>query len=74
VAHRTPAQRARRRQIERVIGVAAPFLDVVLFAGDRLSRVAGRNEIQPDPPRRLRDAPRGVVGATAGERGGDPRS
>jgi hypothetical protein len=51
VAHRTPRQLARRRQIEGLIGAAAPLLDVLLFAGDRVSRVAGRNQIAPDPPR-----------------------
>jgi hypothetical protein len=51
VAHRTARQLARRRQIEGLIGVAAPLLDVLLFAGDRVARVAGRNQIAPDPPR-----------------------
>jgi hypothetical protein len=55
VAHRTPAQRALEHRIERVIGLAAPVLDVVLFAGEQVSRVAGRNQIDPDPPRRLGD-------------------
>jgi hypothetical protein len=55
VAHRTAAQLARRRRLERLIGVAAPFLDLVLFAGDRVSRVAGRNQVDPDPPRPLGD-------------------
>ena len=56
MAHRTAAQLARRRRIERLIGVAAPFLDLLLFAGERVSRVAGRNQIDPDPPRRLGDS------------------
>jgi hypothetical protein len=30
----------------------APALDLLLFAGDRVSRVAGRNEIDPEPARR----------------------
>ena len=53
MAHRTAAQLARRRRIERLIGLAAPALDVLLFAGDRVSRVAGRNQLDPEPPRRL---------------------
>jgi hypothetical protein len=53
VAHRSPGQLALRRRIETLIGVAAPLLDVVLYAGDRVSRVAGRNDIDPEPPRRL---------------------
>jgi hypothetical protein len=58
VAHRTPGQRALRARIEALIGVAAPVLDVVLFAGDRVSRFAGRNDIDPEPPRRLSQAER----------------
>ena len=46
---RTPAQLARRRRVEAVIRVAAPLLDLVLFAGDRVSRVAGRNDVDPEP-------------------------
>jgi hypothetical protein len=53
VPHRTPAQLAWRGRIEALIGVAAPLLDVVLYAGDRLARVAGRDDIDPEPPRRL---------------------
>jgi len=55
VAHRTPGQLALRRRIEGLIRLAAPVLDVVLFAGEQVSRVAGRNQIDPDPPRRLGD-------------------
>ena len=55
MAHRTSGQLARRRRIEGLIGLAAPVLDVVLFAGERVSRVAGRNEIDPEPPRRSGD-------------------
>jgi hypothetical protein len=53
VAHRSPGQLALRRRIETLIGVAAPLLDVLLYAGDRVSRVAGRHDIDPEPPRRL---------------------
>jgi hypothetical protein len=53
VANLSPGQRALRRRIESLIGVAAPFLDVLLYAGDRVSRVAGRDDIDPEPPRRL---------------------
>jgi hypothetical protein len=58
VAQRSPAQLSRRRRIEAVIGTAAPLLDLLLFAGDRVSRVAGRNDIDPEPPRRLDPAER----------------
>ena len=54
----TPAQRARVRRIEALIRVAAPALDLLLYAGDRVSRVAGRNEIDPEPPRRAMGAGR----------------
>lgn len=38
-----------------MIRLVAPALDLVLFAGEQVSRVAGRNQIDPDPPRRLGD-------------------
>ena len=53
MAHRSSAQLVLRRRIEGAIRLAAPLLDVVLFAGEQLSRVAGRNDVDPDPPRRL---------------------
>ena len=53
MSHRTAGQRALRARIETLIGVVAPLLEVVLYAGDRVSRVAGRNDIDPEPPRRL---------------------
>jgi hypothetical protein len=52
MAIRTKRQLAMRRRIETGIRVAAPFLDLLLAAGDRVSRVAGRNEVEPEPPRR----------------------
>jgi hypothetical protein len=45
-----------RARIETLIGAIAPLLDVVLFVGDRASRVAGRNDIDPEQPRRLSSA------------------
>ena len=52
MALRTPSQLATRRRIEAGIRLAAPLLDLVLAAGDRVSRVVGRNQIEPEPPRR----------------------
>ena len=52
VAVLTPVQRARVRRVEALIRVAAPALDLVLYVGDRLSRIAGRNQIDPEPARR----------------------
>lgn len=45
----TPAQLARRDRIEVLIGAAAPLLDLVLAAGDRISRIAepGQSEYYP---------------------------
>jgi len=43
---------ARRRRVEGLIKLAAPVLDAVLLVGDRVSRVAGRNELPPEPVRR----------------------
>ena len=57
MAVRTPAQLVRRRRVERVIRLIAPALDVVLAAGDALSRVAGRGEVEPEPPRRAVEPP-----------------
>ena len=58
MAHRSPRMQAWRDRTEVLIGAAAPFLDLLLAAGDRVSRVAGRNDIDPEPPRRLDPAER----------------
>jgi hypothetical protein len=69
MAHRSPRLIAWRRRTEAVIGAAAPFLDLLLAAGDRVSRVAGRNDIDPEPPRRLGDAERReAIAARAAQR------
>jgi hypothetical protein len=44
LAYETPQQRIRRERVERLIGVAAPIFDLVLAAGDRLSRIVGRDD------------------------------
>jgi hypothetical protein len=36
----TPGQRALQARFESLIGVAAPFLDIVLAVGERISRIA----------------------------------
>jgi hypothetical protein len=56
-----------RRRIEGLIGLAAPLLDVVLFAGDKVSRVAGRNDVDPEPPRRLGPESRHRIAPPAGD-------
>jgi hypothetical protein len=58
MAVRTPSQLARRRRVERVIRLVAPALDVLLAAGGALSRVAGRGDPEPEPPRRAVPPPR----------------
>ena len=52
MAVRSPNQLSNRARIERLIRIAAPALDLVLAAGERVSRVAGRNQIDPEPSRR----------------------
>jgi hypothetical protein len=47
----TPAQRRNRERVERVIGVAAPFLDLVLAVGDRISRIAEPQDYEYYPVR-----------------------
>jgi hypothetical protein len=68
VAHRTPGQLALRRRIEGLIALAAPVLDLVLLVGEQASRVAGRNAIDPVPPRRIgeRDVPTPLGGPPDG--------
>jgi hypothetical protein len=40
----TPQQQLRRRQFEGLIGLAAPVLDLVLAAGDHVSRLVGSED------------------------------
>lgn len=57
----TAAQQRNRERVESLIGVAAPFLDLVLAVGDRISRVAEPREYEyypvraDDLPREQRD-------------------
>ena len=66
MARRTPRQLANRRRVEAAIGLAAPLLDVLLFAGDRVARVAGRNDVDPEPPRLGRRPARTPLGGPTG--------
>jgi len=52
VAYRSAAQVRNKHRVETLIRLAAPALDVVLYAGDKASRVIGRNQIGPERPRR----------------------
>jgi hypothetical protein len=47
----TPQQRVWRERFDALIGLAAPFLDLVLNLGDRASRLlAGTDDYYPVPP------------------------
>jgi len=52
MAQMTPRQLANRDRLEAVIGLAAPFLDLVLGVGDRISRIVepGESEYYPIRP------------------------
>jgi hypothetical protein len=52
VAPPTPTQLAWRGRIEAGLRIAAPFLDLLLAAGDRLSRAVDRDELEAPPPAR----------------------
>jgi hypothetical protein len=68
----TPAQQRLRSRIERVIGAAAPALDLLLVVGDRVSRIVspGDREYQPVRPGAepaLLEPPRTKPGAGDGQ-------
>ena len=52
MAVRSPSQLANRARVEALLRLAAPALDLLLAAGDRVSRIAGRGDVEPEPPRR----------------------
>jgi hypothetical protein len=47
----TPAQRRNVERTERLIGIAAPFLDLLLAVGDRISRIAEPRDYEYYPVR-----------------------
>lgn len=61
----TPAQRRNVERTERAIGIAAPFLDLLLAVGDRISRIAEPRDYEYYPvraeemPPERRDSPPG---------------
>lgn len=60
MAPSTPQQLRTRARFEALIGIAAPALDLVLAAGDRVARIAGRKDENlpiPAAPDRLELAP-----------------
>jgi hypothetical protein len=62
VAPPTPTQLAWRGRIETLIRLARPGLDLVLSAGERLSRVVEPDDLDWTPPRAVSNptAPRRV--------------
>ena len=52
----SPAQRAWRGRIEPVLRISAPALDLLLAAGDRLSRAVERDDLDWVPPRKALSA------------------
>ena len=64
----TPDQRRTRDRVERLIGVMAPVLNLVLAAGDRLSRAVEPEDSEYYPVRS------GLLEAESGDgRDGDAR-
>jgi hypothetical protein len=45
----SPRELAARRHLERALRVVGPALDLVLVAGDRLSRAVDRSDDEPLP-------------------------
>jgi hypothetical protein len=52
----TPDQLRTRRRVESLIRVMAPALDLVLAAGDRISRIVEPEDVEYYPPRVTRGA------------------
>jgi len=74
VAPPSPTQLAWRGRIEAVIRLAQPALDLVLTAGERLSRVVEREDLDWTPPRPVSArAPQARVGAGAPTEAGADR-
>ena len=48
----SPAQRVWRARIEALLRLSAPALDLVLAAGDRVSRAVERDDLDWVPPRK----------------------
>jgi hypothetical protein len=51
MAQLTPDQRRTRARVETLIHVMSPFLNVVLAAGERLSRIVEPEDHEYYPPR-----------------------
>jgi hypothetical protein len=53
----TADQRRRREQVEGVIRLMTPALNLVLAAGERLSKIVEREDTEYYPPRPTREEP-----------------
>jgi hypothetical protein len=53
----TAEQRRRREQVEGVIRLMAPALNLVLAAGERLSKIVEREDTEYYPPRPVSEEP-----------------
>jgi hypothetical protein len=57
MAPMTPEQLRRREQVESLIRFAAPALNLLLAAGERLSRIVEPEDVEYYPPRVSPDKP-----------------
>jgi hypothetical protein len=57
MAQLTPDQRRKRERVESLIRLAAPGLNLVLAAGERLSRLVEPDDPDYYPPRVTHDEP-----------------
>jgi hypothetical protein len=65
MAQPTPTQLRRRGRIELLIRIAQPGLDLMLAAGDRLSRAVDRSDDPPLPAIRFPDEVRPLEPGTS---------
>lgn len=71
VAPPTPEQLRRREQIETLIRLAAPGLNMILTAGDCFSRLVEREDTEYYSPRPRAGAPPPPVATPGGEARGE---
>lgn len=67
MAQPSPTQLVWRQRVEAGLAIVAPALDLLLTAGDRLSRAVERDDLDWVPPRRALKSTT-VRGTTPGER------